>query len=73
MSFQIVRNLGGGSIADAILYTLSESGLILIGLGGAALVYAAALLLLRRQWKDGAPLPDYYRPSGRQIVSRDVQ
>jgi uncharacterized membrane protein len=69
MSFQIVRNLGGGSIADAILYTLSDSGLILIGLGGAALVYAVALLLFRRRWKESAPLPDHYRLSLRQIAA----
>ena len=26
MSFQIVRNLGGGSLVDALLYSLSEAG-----------------------------------------------
>src|SRR6185436_19168127 len=42
MSFQIVRNLGGGSLVDALLYSLSEAGLILIG-GGLALVFYAAV------------------------------
>jgi hypothetical protein len=50
MSFQIVRNLGGGSLADALLYSLSEAGLILIAAGGALLVYAGALLMLRQRW-----------------------
>jgi hypothetical protein len=58
MSFQIVRNLGGGSLMDALLYSLSESGLIAIGLGGGVLVYLAGLLLLRRRWRAAAPLPD---------------
>jgi hypothetical protein len=61
MSFQIVRNLGGGSLVDALLYSLSESGLIAIGLLGAGLFYTAALLLLRRRWRDSPPLPDVYR------------
>ena len=30
MSFQIVRNLGGGSLVDALKYSLSEAGLMLI-------------------------------------------
>lgn len=51
MSLQIVRNLGGGSLADALLYSLSEAGLILIVLGGALLVYGATLILLRRRWR----------------------
>lgn len=63
MSFQIVRNLGGGSLADALLYSLSEAGLILIAAGGASLLYAGALLLLRRRWRGLAPLPDHGRLS----------
>jgi len=61
MSFQIVRNLGGGSLVDALLYSLSESGLIAIGLLGAGLFYGLALLLLRRRWRNSPPLPDVYR------------
>jgi len=61
MSFQIVRNLGGGSLVDALLYSLSEAGLIAIGLVGAIICYVAALLLLRRRWRSAPPLPDVYR------------
>jgi hypothetical protein len=61
MSFQIVRNLGGGSLVDALLYSLSESGLIAIGLLGAGLFYVAALLVLRRRWRNSPLLPDVYR------------
>jgi hypothetical protein len=68
MSFQIVRNLGGGSLTDALLYSLSEAGLMLI-VGGAALIfYAAVRLAFRRRWRAVAPLPDHWRPSGRQLA-----
>jgi len=69
MSFQIVRNLGGGSLVDALLYTLSESGLILIALLGAALFYGAAIFLLRRRWRDAPPLPDPYRLGWRKGIA----
>src|SRR5688572_19269234 len=68
MSFQIVRNLGGGSLADALLYSLSEAGLILIAAAGAMLIYAGALLVLRRRWRDVAPLPDAARLTARQAM-----
>jgi len=61
MSFQIVRNLGGGSLVDALLYSLSEAGLMVIALGGAALFYLIALLVLRRRWRNAPPLPDVWR------------
>jgi hypothetical protein len=68
MSFQIVRNLGGGSLTDALLYSLSEAGLMLI-VGGAALIfYAAVRFFLRRRWRDAAPWPDHWRLSGRQLA-----
>ncbi|MGQ0660600.1 MAG: sulfatase-like hydrolase/transferase [Sphingosinicella sp.] len=66
MSFQIVRNLGGGSLTDALLFSLNEIGLAAIGLVGAALFYFGALWLLRRRWRNAAPLLDHYRPSRRQ-------
>jgi len=68
MSFGIVRNLGGGSLTQALLYSLSEAGLALIVAGGAILFYAAALLWLRRHWRDAPPLPDRPRLSGRQLL-----
>ncbi len=68
MSFQIVRNLGGGSLADALLYSLSEAGLILMAAGGALLLYAGALLMLRRRWRDAAPLPAAARLTARQAL-----
>ncbi|MGZ8999323.1 MAG: hypothetical protein ACXW2T_10770, partial [Allosphingosinicella sp.] len=68
MSFQIVRNLGGGSLVDAMLYSLSEAGLALIGLAAAALVYAGARWLLRRRWGAVAALPDRTRLTGRQLT-----
>jgi hypothetical protein len=68
MSFQIVRNLGGGSLADALLYSLSEAGLMLIGAGTALIFYLAVRFLLRRRWHEAAPLPDHWRPGGRQLA-----
>lgn len=72
MSFQIVRNLGGGSLVDALLYSLSEAGLMLIVLGGVALAYAAALLLLRRRWRNAPPLSDCYRLGWRRGLAAFV-
>ena len=68
MSFQIVRNLGGGSLVDALKYSLSEAGLMLIAGGGAIALYAGALLFLRKRWRAAAPLPDQ-RLSGRQLLA----
>jgi hypothetical protein len=61
MSFQIVRNLGGGSLVEALLFSLSEAGLILIGIAGAAVFYLAALILSRRWRRSAPPPPDCYR------------
>ena len=48
MSLEIVRSLGGGSLAMALLYALSEAVIMLLALGVALLCYVAALLFLRR-------------------------
>lgn len=69
MSFQIVRNLGGGSLVGALLYSMSEAGLILIVLIGGAAFYAVALLILRRRWRHVAPLPDCYRLGRRRAAA----
>jgi uncharacterized membrane protein len=68
MSFQIVRNLGGGSLVDALKYSLSEAGLILLGGLGALVFYAAVLLFFRRRWRNAAPLPDRPKLSRRQLI-----
>jgi sulfatase-like protein len=68
MSFGIVRNLGGGSLGQALLYTMSEAGLILIAAGGFILFYVAALLLLRCHWREAPALPDRPRLTGRQTL-----
>ena len=58
MSFQIVRNLGGGSLADALLFSLSEAGLMLIAAGGVRpRLMRGLLLLLRRRWRDASAAP----------------
>ena len=68
MSFGIVRNLGGGSLAQALLYSLSEAALMLVALVGALLFYGAVLLWLRRRWRDAPALPDRPRLSGGQTL-----
>ena len=58
LSFQVVRNLGGGSILQALLYTLDEGALMLFVGAGALGVYAAIRFVLRRRLRGAAPLPD---------------
>lgn len=53
LSFQIVRNLGGGSFVEALLYSLNEASLVLSITAGAGAFYAGALVYLRRRWKGG--------------------
>ncbi len=48
IGFQVVRNLGGGSLVEAFLYILSEAGLLAIGLAAAAAFYWICLRLVRR-------------------------
>lgn len=69
MSFQIVRNLGGGSLIDALLYTLSETGLVLLILGGAAIAYGAMRWLIRRRWAEAPPAGDAVRIPVRLLVA----
>jgi len=61
-----VRNLGGGSLTDALLYSLSEAGLMAIGGGLALVFYAAVRFFFRKRWRAAATLPDYWRPTRRQ-------
>lgn len=67
LSFQVVRNLGGGSLVQALLYSASEAGLILMATAGAALVYAIALLVFRRGLRE--PVADRTRLSRGQLAA----
>lgn len=69
LSFEIVRNLGGGSLVNAFLYTLSEAGLMLMTGAGALIFYAGMRFSFRRRWRDAPPLPDHWRLSGRQLAA----
>jgi uncharacterized membrane protein len=69
MSFQIVRNLGGGSLINALLYTMSEAGLMLIAGGGALILYAAVLIFFRKRWRAAPPLSDHWRLSRRRLAA----
>lgn len=53
MGFELIRSLGGGSLAAAALYVLDEAVLIGVGAAGAALAYLACFALVKR-W-----LPDW--------------
>ncbi|HEY0131951.1 MAG TPA: sulfatase-like hydrolase/transferase, partial [Allosphingosinicella sp.] len=68
LSFQVVRNLGGGSLVQALLYSASEVGLVMVTIGGAAAAYLGLRLLLRRRWRELAPLPDRTRLGCRQLA-----
>lgn len=48
IGFQLIRNLGGGSLFDAFLFVLDEAGLLLLAAGGAAASYAICWWLVRR-------------------------
>ncbi|HEY9555075.1 sulfatase-like hydrolase/transferase [Allosphingosinicella sp.] len=48
IGFQVIRNLGGGSLVESFLYILSEAGLLAFGLAVAAFFYWVSLRLVRR-------------------------
>ncbi|MET1111220.1 MAG: hypothetical protein ABWX67_06820, partial [Allosphingosinicella sp.] len=48
LSFELIRSLGGDSLAEAALYVASEAALMLAGIGGAMLAWWLALRLGRR-------------------------
>ncbi len=72
LSFQVIRNLGGGSLVEAARYALAEASLIAFGLVGAILGYAALLFLARRHWRGAAPFPDRTRLSARALAGAVV-
>jgi len=67
LSFQVVRNLGGGSLVQALLYSASEAGLVLLTIGGAIAAYVLLRLFVGRRWRDLAPVPDRTRLGRRQL------
>lgn len=69
LSFQVVRNLGGGSLVQALLYSASEAGLVLLTIGGAIAAYVLLRLSVGRRWRDLAPLPDRTRLGRRQLLA----
>lgn len=68
MSFQIIRNLGGGSLIDALLYVLSETGLILLVAGGAAVAYWLCNAIFLRRLNSDPPFPDRARLTRRELL-----
>jgi hypothetical protein len=69
LSFQVVRNLGGGSLIEAVRYALSEIALIGFVALGALGLYAILLLILRRRWRDAPPLPGGARTTRRELAA----
>jgi phosphoglycerol transferase MdoB-like AlkP superfamily enzyme len=56
MGFELIRNLGGGSLFDAALYVLDEATLLGIAAVGAAATYYLCYRLVKRwlpQWRAG--------------------
>jgi Sulfatase len=56
MGFELIRNLGGGSLFDAALYVLDEATLLGLAAAGAAVAYYLCYRLVRRycrQWRSG--------------------
>jgi phosphoglycerol transferase MdoB-like AlkP superfamily enzyme len=56
MGFELIRNLGGGSLFDAALYVLDEATLLGIAAAGAAATYYLCYRLVKRwlpQWRAG--------------------
>jgi hypothetical protein len=52
MGFELIRNLGGGSLATAALYVLDEAVLLGVAAGGAALAYLVCFALVKRYLPD---------------------
>jgi len=60
LNFVVIRNLGGGSLSDALAYVADESVIF-----GGAMVLGVVLYLLGRRWvrrRAGAPSPGRRRP-----------
>ncbi len=68
LSFQVIRNLGGGSLIQAALYALDEGALMLFVALGALGAYAAIRFVFRRRFRGGA-LPDRTRLGWRAFAA----
>ncbi|HYI40446.1 MAG TPA: sulfatase-like hydrolase/transferase [Allosphingosinicella sp.] len=55
LGFELIKSLGGGSLAQAALYVASEGALMLAGAAGAALAWWLALRLGRRWLPETVP------------------
>jgi hypothetical protein len=55
IGFQLIRNLGGGSVMEAFLYVRDEAALVGIVLVGAALAYWLLRILVNRCFKGAVP------------------
>lgn len=62
ISFQVIRNLGGGSLGQALLYVVDEAAFLLVGLAVAALVYTLLYRLLGLRARKGAAGSPRRRP-----------
>lgn len=57
LSFELIRGLGGDSLAEAALYVASEAALMLLGAGAAILAWWLALRLGRRWLPESMRMP----------------
>jgi hypothetical protein len=68
ISLQIIRNLGGGSLVQALLYVADEAMFLLFGLAAAAFAYLILYRLLRLSRRSAAP-PAPPRPRWRYVLA----
>jgi hypothetical protein len=57
LGFELIKNLGGGSLADAALFVASDAALVLLGTAGAVAVWWLALRLARRRLPERMAMP----------------
>jgi hypothetical protein len=69
IGFQVIRNLGGGSLLDPFLYVLDEASLLLLGIAGAVGIYIVALRLFGLSGKKAPQLSPDWHLSGRGMLA----
>lgn len=67
ISFQLIQNLGGGSLFDAFLFALSEGALMIGAAMGAVLLYMLILWRIRRRTSRRKVMPA--RGFGRPVIA----